>query len=149
MWIFIRPEESGYNLAGYPAGGSQKLGGWDLPDYGIKTHLTYWSFAQRFYLPEGFFMLSVVSGYIFFTEINWIFEIEVHQEWGIIVGKEYWRSFKIRGTEQIMNIDQKESSEVQSQLHERRSLRTLEVLRKKAMKIVLRRRGYHWKWREH
>ena len=27
MWIFMRPEESGYNLAGYPAGGSQKLGG--------------------------------------------------------------------------------------------------------------------------
>ena len=59
------------------------------------------------------------------------------------MGKEYWRSFKIRGTEQIMNIDQKESSEVQSQIDERRSLRTLEVLRKKEMKIVLRRRGYH------
>ena len=77
-------------------------------------------------------------GHIFFTEINWIFEIKVQQEWGIIVGKEYWRSFKIRGTEQIMNIDQKESSKVLLQIDERRSLRTFEMLRKKEMKSGVR-----------
>ena len=61
-------------------------------------------------------MLSIVRGIYSSLRKNWIFEIKVNQELGIIVGKEYWRSFKIRGTEQILNIDQKESSSLNKNL---------------------------------